>query len=256
MNQVAIDSYNQSFEVWSKNKGSGHSLLEKPAIYSLLPVIQGKSVLCVGCGLGEECNYIQSLGAERVVGIDVAEAMLQKAKESYPEIEFLQMDMQKLGFQDGSFDLVFSSLAMHYCSDWKIPLKEMNRVLRDDGIVIFSTHHPAAWGAEKEETDSFKKQLLGYTLSKDTGELQIFGDYFTSRKIEGNFFGKFDVVYHHKSFSAILREIRESSFDIIDCIEPEPIPSAKEIDPSFWDIRSKIPLFVIFKLQKKLTSAL
>ena len=157
--------------------------------------VTSQSVLCIGCGLGEECDYIKSSGAERVVGIDTSEGMLEQAKLSYPNVKFFQMDMQMLELPSNTFDIIFSSLTIHYCNDWTIPLREIYRVLKDDGIAIFSTHHPAAWGGHKEETESSKTQLLGYSLDKKTKELQIYGDYFTSRKIEGKFFGKFNVVY-------------------------------------------------------------
>lgn len=246
-----MNSYDKHFEVWNANKKSGHSLLEKPAIYSLLPQLQGKSVLCIGCGLGEECKHIKSLGADFVIGTDISKPMLERAQETYPEIQFIHMDMQKLNFPSKSFDLVFSSLAIHYCENWEVPLKEMYRVLKDSGKVIFSTHHPSAWGAQKNEDSVSKEQLLGYTLNKKSGELKIYGDYFKSRRIEGQFFGKFDVIYYHKSFSQILREIKNSNFYIDNCVEPEPLPEAQQIDNHFWKINQKIPLFVIFCLLKK-----
>jgi hypothetical protein len=47
-----------------------------------------------------------------------------------------------------------------------------------------------------------------------------------------------------------MRDILKSGFKIIDCIEPRPLDSAKRIDLEFWKKGSKLPLFVIFKLQK------
>jgi ubiquinone/menaquinone biosynthesis C-methylase UbiE len=44
---------------------------------------------------------------------------------------------------DASADLVVASLAMHYLADWTGPLPEDYRVLKPDGAVVFSTHHPA-----------------------------------------------------------------------------------------------------------------
>jgi ubiquinone/menaquinone biosynthesis C-methylase UbiE len=45
--------------------------------------------------------------------------------------------------QDGSFDLIVASLVMHYVRDWHAVLGEFRRVLKPDGAVVFSTHHPA-----------------------------------------------------------------------------------------------------------------
>ena len=41
-NSSVADSYNKSFKIWNTNKGSGHSLLEKPAIYSIVGNLKEK----------------------------------------------------------------------------------------------------------------------------------------------------------------------------------------------------------------------
>ena len=44
---------------------------------------------------------------------------------------------------DGAFDAIVSGFTLHYIQDWSIPLREMTRVLRPGGALVFSTHHPA-----------------------------------------------------------------------------------------------------------------
>lgn len=249
-----IDSYNQYTKKWAEKLRSGkntaHEYLEKPAMYNKLPDLTGKSVLCVGCGTGEECDHLMKQGAKKVVGIDISSGLIDYAKKSYPKIEFHVMDMEKLEFPDNSFDYIYSSLTLHYVDSWVKPLMEIRRVLKNKGIFLFSTHHPVKWGAEKVEENGQKTLLMGYSKNKKDKTCRIYGDYLNTRKIKDVWFDEFEVSYYHKSMSSIITDIIKSKFEIIDFIEPKAIDSAKENERVFWDIHQKIPLFMIFELRK------
>ncbi len=120
--------YNQNYKEWLAKKGLGHSHLEKPAMYSALGNVRGKTVLCLGCGAGEECGYIKARGAKQVVGMDISQSLINEAKKNYSQLEFHVMDMEKLKFKDKSFDIVYSSLVLHYIKDWTCVLSEVSRV--------------------------------------------------------------------------------------------------------------------------------
>ncbi|MDO8460468.1 MAG: class I SAM-dependent methyltransferase [Nanoarchaeota archaeon] len=243
-----IEEYNKNNNEWLKGKGLGHSHLEKPAMYKELPNLNGKSVLCIGCGAGEECEHINSLGAKKVIGIDISKELIDIAKKNYPTIDFYVMDMEKLKFKNESFDFIYSSLVMHYVKDWTKVLKEVKRVLKSNGIFLFSTHNPVYWGAERKKDKSGKSQFLGY--SEKDGVYVTHGDYLNSRKINDIWFNNFKVTYYHRPISLLLKDILKSSFKIEDCIEPKPLASVKKLDLNFWIKANKIPLFIIFKLKK------
>ncbi len=105
-----------------------------------------------------------------MVGVDLSSENVRHAREKFPSLEFHEMDMERLTFEAGSFDLVFSSLTLHYVKDWGATLSEMRRVLAPGGDIVLSTHHPAAWAALKDENETVKRQLLGFELNKTTGE--------------------------------------------------------------------------------------
>ena len=243
-----IEEYDKNNDKWLKGKGFGHSHLEKPAMYKELPNLKGKSVLCIGCGAGEECEHIKSIGAKKVIGIDISKGLIEVAKKNYPEIEFFVMDMEKLRFENDSFDFVYSSLVMHYVKNWTRVLQEVKRVLKKNGVFLFSTHNPVYWSAERKTYKNRKYQLLGY--SKNNEEYIIYGDYLNSRKINDIWFDSFKVTYYHRPISLLLKDILKSGFKIEDCIEPGPLDSVKKLDFNFWKKASKIPLFIIFKLKK------
>lgn len=247
-----VKSYDNYAVEWAKLMRSGeniaHTYLEKPAMYKKLPNLKGKSVLCIGSGTGEECEYLKSLGAKRVVGIDISKGLVKVARDSYPNLEFYVMDMEKLKFPSNTFDFVYSSLVMHYVKDWTKSLKNINAVLEKGGSYLLSTHHPLKWGAEIRRNKNDMSALMGYT--KKANSVTIAGDYFNTRKINDIWFDNFRVSYYHKPLQEIVSEVLNSGFLISDFIEPKPLLSVKKKRRSFWDIHSKIPLFLILELKK------
>ena len=249
-----IKSYDDYALKWAERMRGGkniaHKFLEKPAMYKKLPDLKGKSVLCIGCGTGEECEHLKSLGAEKVVGVDISKGLIELAKKSYPNLEFFVMDMEKLDFPKNSFDVIYSSLTMHYVENWTKTLKSIHNVLKDNGTFLFSTHHPVKWGAKtnrSEEKDSF---LMGYEKYKN-GKCEVFGDYLNTRKIDDIWFNEFNVTYYHRSLSEIIGDILKSGFMITDFIEPKPLEEVSRENGNFYKIHAKIPLFMIFELKKE-----
>ncbi|PIS04898.1 MAG: hypothetical protein COT81_03960 [Candidatus Buchananbacteria bacterium CG10_big_fil_rev_8_21_14_0_10_42_9] len=255
LNRKTKKSYNAYAEKWAEKMRSGqniaHTYLEKPAMYDTLPNVRGKSVLCIGCGTGEECYYLKSQGAKYVIGIDISNKLIDVARQSYPGIEFEVMDMEKLVFPQKKFDVVYSSLALHYVKNWTRVLENIHRVLKVGGVFLFSTHHPAKWGAEIVRGKKKNTFMLGYEKSKDSDDCKIHGDYLTERKINDTWFDEFPVSYYHKPISTIVKSVLEAGFEILDFLEPKAVTGAKKVKNNFWHIHQKIPLFMILKLKRK-----
>lgn len=234
----------------NSGKNYAHKFLEKPALYSCLPSELGDlKVLCIGCGSGEECDYLAKRGAT-VVGLDNSVGLINIAKQAYPQIQFEVMDQNHLNFPPASFDLVFSSLTIHYSADWVSIFSRIHQILKPAGQFLFSTHHPIKWGAQTTRTKTINSYLLGYRKNKHTQEQEIFGDYLNSRAITDRLFGELDIIYYHKPISEIFRIIKQTNFELIDFLEPKPIIEAKKEVPKFFEVYSRIPLFMIFNLQK------
>ena len=102
---------------------------EKPSLISLLPPLCGLTVLDLGCGFGENCETYSNMGAERVVGTDISEKMLEVAQKEHPNAVYLHGDMNDLSplmenaALPKNYDLVVSSLAVHY-------IKDLNKLAR------------------------------------------------------------------------------------------------------------------------------
>jgi SAM-dependent methyltransferase len=117
---------------------------EWPALRALLPDMRGLGVVDLGCGFGWFCRWARGAGAARVLGIDVSEKMLARAAAatSDPTIAYLRTDMERLDLEPGSFDLAYSSLALHYVADLAGLLANLHRALVSGGRLVFSAEHP------------------------------------------------------------------------------------------------------------------
>ncbi len=125
----------------------------RPAINELLGNVSGRHVLDAGCGSGPTLVDLVEGGAT-VVGIDGSHAMIDIARKRLgTETDLRVADLgAPLPFDDGTFDDVVCSLALHYLEDWQSPLAQMRRVLKPGGRLILSLEHPfAIWFAAQQE---------------------------------------------------------------------------------------------------------
>lgn len=88
------------------------------ALRALLPVLHDKRILDLGCGYGWFCRYAQQQGAREVLGLDVSEKMLAQAATMTQGtgIRYQRADLESLQLNE-SYDLAYSSLALHYLSN-------------------------------------------------------------------------------------------------------------------------------------------
>jgi ubiquinone/menaquinone biosynthesis C-methylase UbiE len=117
---------------------------EWPAVRALLPDLRGLTVIDLGCGFGWFCRWASEQGAAQVLGLDVSEKMLARARAATSDtsISYEQADLERLSLPEGGFDLAYSSLAFHYVADVARLFAEMRRSLAVGGHLVFSTEHP------------------------------------------------------------------------------------------------------------------
>lgn len=125
---------------------------ERPAMLALIGDVDGKRVLDAGCGHGRMLEELRRRGAT-VSGFDASPSMLAMARESLGGETDLQLaDLsQPLPYEDDSFDIVTSSLVLHYLKDWAAPLAELRRVLKPEGRLYISLNHPLTYGLQPDE---------------------------------------------------------------------------------------------------------
>ena len=120
--------------------------------------IEARCVIDLGCGTGYATRGLARMyrGAD-VYGIDFAPGMLRQFRRGWwPRKRPLPVcsDLLRLPFADASVDLAFSNLAFQWIDDLPALFAELRRVLRPEGVLMFSSFGPdtleelrAAWAA-------------------------------------------------------------------------------------------------------------
>jgi 2-polyprenyl-6-hydroxyphenyl methylase/3-demethylubiquinone-9 3-methyltransferase len=107
--------------------------------YLLGRVRDGERVLDVGCGEGRFTAELARAGA-RVVGVDVAEEPLRRARARDPELDLRLVDLAGgWELEDASFDAVWAGEVIEHVADTAAWLSEVRRVLRSGGTLLLST---------------------------------------------------------------------------------------------------------------------
>ena len=86
-NQIFFDGYKKL----RSNPSAANDIVEKPALFSLSPNLQNKSILDIGCGYGENCVEFIKMGASSVTGLDISVKMLEVAENenTSPNIKYI-----------------------------------------------------------------------------------------------------------------------------------------------------------------------
>ena len=117
---------------------------EWPSLRALLPDLHGLRVVDLGCGFGWFCRWARQAGAAHVLGLDVSERMLARARATTPDpdITYTRADLEHLQLPEAPCDLVYSSLAFHYIERLDALLAGVHRALVVGGRLVFSVEHP------------------------------------------------------------------------------------------------------------------
>ena len=139
----------------------------------------GDRVLDLGSGDGRFTQEIARMGANPI-GVDVAQAALARARAGYPEIEFRLAPFDgPLPFDDGSFDVVWSSEVIEHVADTARWLSEVRRVLVPRGRLLLTTPSHGrlrvALNGIEEFSDPLGDHLHLYTRASLTALLGEFG---------------------------------------------------------------------------------
>lgn len=196
-----------------------HRLFNKPALLSVLPELKGLSVLDAGCGTGWFTEYFASQDAI-VTGLDVSPEMVERTKARVPTAKVIQANLaEALPFVDKTFDIVFSSLTLQYLESWSLTFTEFNRILKPQGVIIFSVHHPF---------EEFKLSGQNYFETEERKR-------------------KHGTVSFRRSLSSLTETLHQTGFVIERVLEPLPDPAYGETDPEGYAGLLKFPSLLVVR---------
>lgn len=161
-NQEICNAFNAHASEYEKNARLqteiGTRLFERLDYLAMKP----EYVLDLGCGTGYFTALLKTRYPEaQVISFDLAHAMLLEsaAKKNAGEDWFLiEGNMQKLPFATGVFDLIFANQVIHWAASLPGVFRELNRVMRKDACLMFTTLGPDTFRELKQAwqlADSF-----------------------------------------------------------------------------------------------------
>jgi malonyl-CoA O-methyltransferase len=119
-----------------------HRVLEKLEYIKLSP----ERILDAGVGTGEAIiPLLKRYRKSRLIALDLSERMLAKAQHHramFRKPVLVCADIEQLPFGDNSFELIFSSLTLQWCNDLDATLRDLLRILRPGGLLLFTTFGP------------------------------------------------------------------------------------------------------------------
>ena len=124
------------------------------------------NILDLGCGTGAIAAAVGQMGYQ-VTACDLAEEMIDIARSSHTGTSVrwisLKPDWEVLPFEDCSFDGIVSSSVFEYLDDVQRVAAELSRVLRPEGILLFTVPNPLNFVRKLEAW--FQSMLLNHRLS-------------------------------------------------------------------------------------------
>lgn len=136
---AAADSYDASAVLQQE---VGQRLIERLDLIRLNP----RWILDIGAGTGSTTRRLmRRYPRARFVALDLAPDMLRRARRRAPLLQRLRCvcaDAESLPFREARFDLVFSNLALQWINDLDRVFREVQRVLRPGGVLLFTSFGP------------------------------------------------------------------------------------------------------------------
>ena len=238
------EAFYENFRRSRNNKVNFNDCVETPILFAMLPELRGKTVLDIGCGMGQHAKQYAGMGAASVLGIDLSEKMLAyaRAHNSADHVVYQRLAMEDIDQLERRFDLVTSSLAFDYVEDFGGLMRKIYCLLKEGGKLVFSMSHPivTAWDGAYDR----------YTRT-ETGERL----YANLRNYCREGLRKVDWVVNgyecwHRTVSTLINAMIGAGFVIEECQEARVPDDMREQYPALFGGTVHRPEFIFFRCGK------
>lgn len=235
-NDIFFEKYSQMNRSVNGLDGAG----EWPELQKLLPDFKGRRVLDLGCGYGWHCIYAADHGADFVLGTDISQKMLAIArkKTTSSAVTYECTAMEDFDYGKERFDVVISSLALHYVIDYETVVKKIFDSLKPGGDFIYSVEHPVFTAHGTQD----------WYYGED-GEILHFpvDNYYYEGNRKAVFLDE-TVIKYHRTLTTYLNTLLCAGFVIKHIVEPQPPADMLDI-PGMKD-EMRRPMMLLISAQK------
>ncbi|GMK43597.1 methyltransferase [Paenibacillus glycanilyticus] len=232
-----FDKYSQM----ARSIGGLEAAGEWHVLREMIPDLRDKRVLDLGCGYGWHCRYAREQGARSVLGIDISEKMIERAKSFNEDaaITYRQAAIEDISFEPGEFDVVISSLALHYVEDFAGACRKIYDSLAPGGSFVLSMEHPVFTAVAAQDWH------YGQSGERLHWPVDNYQD-------EGSRIARFldsDVIKYHRTLSAIMNALIQAGFQVAEVAEPGPSQEALNQYAEMKD-ETRRPMFLLLSARK------
>jgi SAM-dependent methyltransferase len=221
---------------------------EWPSLRALLPAeLGGLQVVDLGCGFGWFCRWASDHGAARVRGIDLSQSMLDRARAmtdaKYNGITYERADLDSFkadGSDHAAYDLVFSSLMLHYLVDLQGLVDQAFAMLKPGGHFVFSAEHPILTAPSKP----------GMVINPQTGRKYWPLDDYQREGLRVTNWLADGVKKQHRTVATYINILLSAGFELTAFEEWRPTAAELEAHPK-WDDENIKPNFMLMRATKR-----
>jgi len=207
-----------------------HVYYERPNLWSLLPNnLAGLQVLDIGCGSGWYAEKLVEAQTQ-VTALDASPTMVELTKQRLKgkgKVYLADLEQPLSFLQDNNFDLIVASLIIHYVKNWLPLFAELARVIKRQGILVFSTHQPHM-EATLFKLKNYYQKILITDHWKDVGEVK----------------------YYHHTLHELSEGLYQAGFLIERLLEPAPLPEMQKYDSIMYKNITAHPWLLFVKAIK------
>lgn len=238
------DVFFENFIDIRNKKVNFNDLIETPILLSMLPDLNGKSVLDIGCGMGQHAKQYSDMNASSVLGIDISEKMLAYAAKNNcaDNISYMQLPIENLSEIRKQFDVITSSLAFDYIEDFDKLMADVYDLTNERAEFVFSMSHPLAT-AYDGTYPRFTRSETGERLYANIHNYIIEGKRNVKWVVD-------DYELYHRTISSIINSIVRAGFLITECRESQISDEIRVLEPDTFGGTIHRPDFIFFKCRK------
>jgi ubiquinone/menaquinone biosynthesis C-methylase UbiE len=192
----------------------------------MLPELDGKRVVDLGCGFGWASRWMREQGAASVLGIDLSENMIRRAKSDTTDskIEYRIADIEMLELPEAAFDFAYSALTFHYIRDFERLIRMVHRTLVPGGSTVFTIEHPIFMAASHPHWITDEDGCKWWPVNRYSIEGERRTDWFAK-----------GVVKYHRTIATTLNTLIRAGFTIKAVEEYAPSTTQIRANPELRD---------------------